>query len=57
MKNLSLGALLKSKTVWASVLGSVAWALSQPHLDAPTIVQAASAVLGAIGVRDAIGGR
>lgn len=55
MKNLSIGELLRSKTVWAGVLGTVAWALKQPHLDVPTVVQALSAVLGAIGVRDAIG--
>lgn len=55
MKNLSIGALLKSKTVWAGVLGTVAWALKQPHLDGLTLIQALSGVLGAIGVRDAIG--
>ena len=46
--------LLKSKTVWAAVAGTVAWLLKQPHIDVPTVVGAVSAIIGAAGVRDAI---
>ena len=48
-----LKKLLKSKTVWAGILGTAAWVLEQPAITPLVVVQAASMLLGVAGVRDA----
>lgn len=50
-----IGILLKSKTVWGTVLGAATYLLGLGH--SPSIlevVQAAGPVIAAVGVRDAI---
>lgn len=50
-----LGIVLKSKTLWGSILGTGAWLLSQPHVGAVEVMQAVGGVVTAVGLRDAIG--
>lgn len=49
-----LDVILKSKTVWGAVFTAAAWLLKQDHIGVIEIVQAAGALLSAIGIRDAI---
>jgi hypothetical protein len=51
-----LGILLKSKTLWGSVLTAGAWLLHQQGgPSAVDVIQAVGGVITAAGVRDAIG--
>lgn len=49
-----LGILLRSKTLWGSVLTAAAWLLSLPHVGAVEVAQAVGGVITAAGVRDAV---
>lgn len=54
MTRTRLVVLLKSKTVWGSIIAALAWLIQQPTINAATAVQAFGMVLSAAGVRDAI---
>lgn len=49
-----LGVILKSKTMWGSILTAGAWLIGQPHVGGVEVLQALGGVVTAIGVRDAI---
>ena len=48
---------LKSKTVWAGIIAAAQQIVSADVVDANAVVSAATILLGAVGVRDAIGKR
>lgn len=48
------GTILKSKTFWGTVIGTVATVLAQPKIDITVIAQAAGAIIAAAGIRGAI---
>lgn len=45
---------LKSKTVWAGIIGAASVLVNAGHIGAVEIGQAVSILLGAVGVKDAI---
>lgn len=49
-----IGILLRSKTVWGVIAGAVSYLTGQDHIGVHEIINAASPVIAAIGVRDAI---
>lgn len=50
----SLGSYLKSRTVWAGILGAVGQAFAATHPQVTTVCNGLAMVLGAVGVRGAI---
>lgn len=49
-----LDKLLKSKTVWAGIVGAAGIVLNAPAIDLTVVLQAGSLLLGAVGIKDAI---